>query len=87
LKGKHFAGFEKILPFLKQIFSSSIFRTQTTLRHILGGKVLQECVENRDSIAQEVQAITGRVADEWGVKVFLKKIIMTGITKKKVELD
>ncbi|KAI8888558.1 hypothetical protein K501DRAFT_209702 [Backusella circina FSU 941] len=46
-----------------------IERTQTTLRHILGGKVLQECVENRDSIAQEVQVITGRVADEWGVKI------------------
>lgn len=44
-------------------------RTQTTLRHILGGKVLQECVENRESIAQEVQAITGSVAAEWGVKV------------------
>jgi regulator of protease activity HflC (stomatin/prohibitin superfamily) len=44
-------------------------RTQTTLRHILGGKVLQECVENRDMILQEVQTITSRVANEWGVKV------------------
>jgi hypothetical protein len=56
--------------------------------------VLQECVENRDSIAQEVQAITGRVADEWGVKVSLKKKKKkkkkTNIIKgknKKVELD
>jgi regulator of protease activity HflC (stomatin/prohibitin superfamily) len=44
-------------------------RTQTTLRHILGGKVLQECIENRDMILQEVQTITSRVANEWGVKV------------------
>lgn len=46
-----------------------IFRTQTTLRHILGGRVLQDCVENRESIAQEVEEITARVATEWGVKV------------------
>lgn len=44
-------------------------RTQTTLRHILGGKVLQECVENREAIAAEVEEITGRVAAEWGVKI------------------
>lgn len=50
---------------------SIIYRTQTTLRHILGSKVLQECVENRDSIAHEVQEITGRVAAEWGVKVII----------------
>jgi hypothetical protein len=37
----------------------------------LGSKVLQECVENRDSIAHEVQEITGRVAAEWGVKVII----------------
>jgi regulator of protease activity HflC (stomatin/prohibitin superfamily) len=47
----------------------NVYRTQTTLRHILGGKVLQECVENRESIAQEVEEITGRVAADWGVKV------------------
>ncbi|ORE08788.1 hypothetical protein BCV72DRAFT_288202 [Rhizopus microsporus var. microsporus] len=46
-----------------------IERTQTTLRHILGGKVLQECVENREAIAQEVQDITGGVAADWGVKI------------------
>ncbi|KAI9359008.1 hypothetical protein BD770DRAFT_386399 [Pilaira anomala] len=46
-----------------------IERTQTTLRHILGGRVLQECVENREAIAQEVEEITSRVAAEWGVKI------------------
>ncbi|KAI9272487.1 hypothetical protein BY458DRAFT_508918 [Sporodiniella umbellata] len=44
-------------------------RTQTTLRHIFGGKVLQECVENREYIAQEVQEITSGIAAEWGVKI------------------
>ncbi|EIE80395.1 hypothetical protein G6F46_006675 [Rhizopus delemar] len=54
---------------VRDVKKALIERTQTTLRHILGGKVLQECVENRESIAQEVQAITGSVAAEWGVKI------------------
>lgn len=49
-------------------------RTQTTLRHILGGRVLQECVENREAIAAEVEEITGRVATDWGVKVNQMKV-------------
>jgi erythrocyte band 7 integral membrane protein len=40
----------------------------------LGGKVLQECVENREAIALEVEEITGRVAGEWGVKVTFLRI-------------
>ncbi|KAF1800068.1 hypothetical protein V8B55DRAFT_1544092 [Mucor lusitanicus] len=54
---------------VRDVRKALVERTQTTLRHILGSKVLQECVENRDSIAQEVQEITGRVASEWGVKI------------------
>lgn len=58
---------KEVMP--RELNGDFFYRTQTTLRHILGGKVLQECVENRESIAQEVQAITGSVAAEWGVKV------------------
>ncbi|KAG1429150.1 hypothetical protein G6F58_000209 [Rhizopus delemar] len=54
---------------VKSVKKALIERTQTTLRHILGGKVLQECVENRESIAQEIQDITGSVASEWGVRI------------------
>ncbi|KAI8080139.1 uncharacterized protein B0P05DRAFT_540124 [Gilbertella persicaria] len=54
---------------VKNVQKALIERTQTTLRHILGGRVLQECVENREAIAQEVQDITGRVASDWGVKI------------------
>ncbi|CAO3681960.1 unnamed protein product [Rhizopus stolonifer] len=54
---------------VRDVKKALIERTQTTLRHIFGGKALQECVESRESIAQEVQQITGRVATEWGVKI------------------
>ncbi|CAO3629034.1 unnamed protein product [Cunninghamella blakesleeana] len=46
-----------------------IERTQTTLRHILGSKVLQDCIENREAIAQEIQNVTEPIAKSWGVKI------------------
>lgn len=46
-----------------------ICRTQTTLRHILGAKVLQDCIENREAIAKEIQDVTRPVAKQWGVRV------------------
>ncbi|KAI9306389.1 stomatin-like protein [Cunninghamella echinulata] len=46
-----------------------IERTQTTLRHILGSKVLQDCIENREAIAQEIQNVTAPIAKTWGVKI------------------
>ncbi|KAG0172810.1 hypothetical protein DFQ28_007002 [Apophysomyces sp. BC1034] len=44
-------------------------RTQTTLRHILGAKVLQDCIENREAIAQEIQNVTAPIAKLWGVRI------------------
>ncbi|KAI8145936.1 hypothetical protein BJV82DRAFT_648857 [Fennellomyces sp. T-0311] len=44
-------------------------RTQTTLRHILGAKTLQDCIENREAIAKEIQDVTRPVAKQWGVKI------------------
>jgi erythrocyte band 7 integral membrane protein len=44
-------------------------RTQTTLRHILGAKVLQDCIENREAIAKEIENVTGPVARQWGVRI------------------
>ncbi|KAI8983440.1 hypothetical protein BDB01DRAFT_790772 [Pilobolus umbonatus] len=54
---------------VSNVVKALVERTQTTLRHILGGKVLQDCVENREAIATEVQEITSRVATEWGVRI------------------
>ncbi|KAJ3128701.1 hypothetical protein HK098_003692 [Nowakowskiella sp. JEL0407] len=44
-------------------------RTQTTLRHILGTRVLQEIIENRESIAHEIQRIIEGPAAIWGIKI------------------
>ncbi|KAL0077958.1 hypothetical protein J3Q64DRAFT_1767084 [Phycomyces blakesleeanus] len=44
-------------------------RTQTTLRHVLGAKIMQDCIENRESVAHEVQILTSRIAAQWGVKI------------------
>ena len=46
-----------------------IYRTQTTLRHTLGSRVLQDCIENREAIASEVLEIIEEPASLWGVKV------------------
>src|SRR5688572_15686318 len=43
--------------------------TQTTLRHILGARVLQDCIENREAIAEEIRETIDTPATAWGVKV------------------
>jgi erythrocyte band 7 integral membrane protein len=56
-----------------------IDRTQTTLRMVLGTKTLQESIEHRDLVAQEVRNIIDSVAASWGVRVesiLLKDIIL-----------
>jgi regulator of protease activity HflC (stomatin/prohibitin superfamily) len=44
-------------------------RTQTTLRHILGSRELQDCIENREAIATEIKEVIDGPAHEWGIKV------------------
>ncbi|KAJ3023468.1 hypothetical protein HKX48_002895 [Thoreauomyces humboldtii] len=44
-------------------------RTQTTLRQIVGSRSIQECVEEREKIAHEIQAIVEGPASAWGVRV------------------
>jgi hypothetical protein len=44
-------------------------RTQTTLRHVLGARVLQDVIERREEIAQSIEEIIADVAMTWGVKV------------------
>ncbi|KAJ3166810.1 hypothetical protein HK101_011861 [Irineochytrium annulatum] len=46
-----------------------IERTQTTMRHIIGTRALQDCIEHRDSIAGEIQEIIAGPAKDWGVKI------------------
>ncbi|GAB5588761.1 hypothetical protein Unana1_03661 [Umbelopsis nana] len=44
-------------------------RTMTTLRHILGLKVLQDAIENREAISAEIQDVIEPSAKIWGVKI------------------
>ncbi|KAI9755996.1 MAG: 26S proteasome regulatory subunit rpn6 [Chaenotheca gracillima] len=55
-------------------------RTQTTLRHVVGARVLQDVVERREEIAQSIEEIIEDVASGWGVQVesmLIKDIIFS----------
>ena len=44
-------------------------RTQTTLRHVIGARVLQDVIERREEIAQDIRNIVEETAEGWGVEV------------------
>jgi erythrocyte band 7 integral membrane protein len=55
-------------------------RTQTTLRHVVGARVLQDVIERREEIAQSIGEIIEDVASGWGVQVesmLIKDIIFS----------
>src|SRR4051812_34682809 len=55
-------------------------RTQTTLRHVVGARVLQDVIERREEIAQSISEIIEEVATGWGVRVesmLIKDIIFS----------
>lgn len=55
-------------------------RTQTTLRHVVGARVLQDVIERREEIAQSIGEIIEEVATGWGVQVesmLIKDIIFS----------
>lgn len=46
-----------------------IERTMTTLRTTLGTRTVQDCIEHRESLAQEIEDIIAPVAKTWGISV------------------
>jgi erythrocyte band 7 integral membrane protein len=55
-------------------------RTQTTLRHVVGARILQDVIERREEIAQSIGEIIEDVAAGWGVAVesmLIKDIIFS----------
>ncbi len=42
---------------------------QTTLRDVVGGVTLDELLENRDAVAEEIRRIVDQKTDEWGVDI------------------
>ncbi|KAG0369053.1 hypothetical protein BC939DRAFT_463875 [Gamsiella multidivaricata] len=66
---------------VSNVESALIERTQTTLRHILGMRVLQELIENREAIGEEIQEVIDTPARNWGVKV--ESVLIKDITFSK----
>ncbi|KAG8528293.1 uncharacterized protein KY384_007210 [Bacidia gigantensis] len=54
---------------ISNIQTALIERTQTTLRHVVGARVLQDVVERREEVAQSIGEIIEDVAHGWGVQV------------------
>ncbi|RPA81097.1 hypothetical protein BJ508DRAFT_414953 [Ascobolus immersus RN42] len=54
---------------ISNIRQALIERTQTTLRHVVGARVLQDVIERREEIASSIAEIIGDVAQGWGCTV------------------
>ncbi|KAF2477878.1 stomatin family protein-like protein [Lindgomyces ingoldianus] len=65
---------------ISNIRQALIERTQTTLRHVIGARVLQDVIERREEIAQSIREIIEDIALGWGVEVesmLIKDIIFS----------
>ncbi|KAJ6136858.1 Band 7 protein [Penicillium chrysogenum] len=65
---------------ISDVRQALVERTQTTLRHVIGARVLQDVIERREEIAQSTSEIIEEVAAGWGVKVesmLIKDIIFS----------
>ncbi|KEF60845.1 uncharacterized protein A1O9_02407 [Exophiala aquamarina CBS 119918] len=65
---------------ISNICQALVERTQTTLRHVVGARVLQDVIERREEIAQSIGEIIEDVASGWGVQVesmLIKDIIFS----------
>jgi len=54
---------------VEEVGRALIERAQTTLRQIMGKRTLQEAIEHRETIAEEIEGIIGKSAKAWGVIV------------------
>jgi len=54
---------------ISNVRNALVERTQTTLRHVIGARVLQDVIERREEIAQSISEIIEDTATGWGVKV------------------
>jgi len=54
---------------ISNIRQALVERTQTTLRHVIGARVLQDVIERREEIAMSIREIIEETALGWGVEV------------------
>lgn len=51
------------------MLSYTFNRASTSLRDVCGGHSVQDLIENREAISEELHEIIGPIAKSWGVKV------------------
>jgi len=54
---------------ISNLRTALVERTQTTLRHVIGARVLQDVIERREEIAASIREIIEETATGWGVAV------------------
>lgn len=54
---------------ISDVRQALIERTQTTLRHVIGARLLQDVIERREEIATSIREIIEETAASWGVQV------------------
>jgi erythrocyte band 7 integral membrane protein len=54
---------------ISNIRQALVERTQTTLRHVVGARILQDVIERREELAQDIKGIVDEVATHWGCEV------------------
>lgn len=65
---------------ISNLRTALVERTQTTLRHVIGARVLQDVIERREEIAQSIREIIEETASGWGAAVesmLIKDIIFS----------
>lgn len=54
---------------INDVKNALVERAQTTLRQVVGGRVLQSVISDREGLAQEVAEIIEATAEKWGVAI------------------
>lgn len=60
---------QKAIFSISNIHDAIVERTQTTLRDVIGGRILQDVVEKRDEIAEAIELVISKTAFDWGVNI------------------
>jgi len=63
---------------------------QTTMRNVVGAKTLDELLQNRDAVSNEIEEIIDAESDQWGVKVSsveLKDVVVPESLKRTISKE
>lgn len=65
----HIVDPQKAIYSIDSIHNAIVERTQTTLRDVIGNRILQDVVEKREEVAESIQEIIAKTAYDWGVEI------------------